>query len=65
MDANAIYEYGEVVLTVSDNSVGLGTVSRSSGLGNMRERAERRQGTFETRPSSTGGTALAWKAPIG
>jgi signal transduction histidine kinase len=50
---------------VSDDGTGIRKVSRSSGLTNLRSRAEARQGTFETASPDTGGTHLHWTAIIG
>jgi signal transduction histidine kinase len=54
----------ELTLTVSDDGIGAGEVSRSSGITNMRQRAERRHGSLEIVPGPSGGTVLTWKARI-
>ncbi|MGF7238826.1 MAG: PAS domain S-box protein [Frankia sp.] len=66
----------ELVLRVSDNGRGLGQVTRTSGLRNMRERAEEFGGTCEvvspagsdatTGSSATAGsgTRLEWRIPL-
>jgi len=54
----------ELTLTVSDDGIGVGEVSRSSGITNMRQRAERRHGSLELVPGPSGGTVLTWKARI-
>jgi len=55
---------GVVTLTITDNGVGLGTASRSSGLSHMRRRAERHGGTLTTTTPETGGTRLTWTAHL-
>jgi signal transduction histidine kinase len=56
---------GELTITVLDDGVGVGDVSRSSGLANLQARAERFGGSFDVSPRSRGGTQLLWKAPVG
>jgi signal transduction histidine kinase len=53
-----------VTLTVADNGKGLQGTPSESGLRNMRERAERRDGTFEVTSAPGGGTLLAWSVPL-
>ena len=55
----------EIVVTVVDNGMGLGDPSRSSGLGNMRARAERHGGLMTVGDAAGGGTMLTWKAQLG
>ena len=55
---------GVVTLTITDDGVGLGTSSRSSGLSHMRRRAERHDGTLITTTPETGGTRLTWTAHL-
>ena len=54
----------EVVLTVSDDGVGLPPAGRRSGLANLAERAERLGGSFEASAVAEGGTRLVWRAPL-
>jgi signal transduction histidine kinase len=54
----------ELTLTVSDDGIGVGELTRSSGITNMRQRAERRHGSLELVPGPSGGTVLTWKARI-
>jgi len=54
----------EVLLTITDNGRGAGEHARSSGLGNMRHRAERWGGSFMIEPTPGGGTRLKWKVPV-
>jgi signal transduction histidine kinase len=52
-------------LRVADDGRGVGTATRRSGLGNLRERAERRGGTCvveELRPGV--GTVVRWQVPV-
>ena len=51
---------GLIILDISDNGRGLGTPTRSSGLINMRHRAERNGGTLTIATSRSGGTQLTW-----
>ena len=54
----------DLLLAVSDNGRGMGTVSRSSGLRNMRERAELLGGSFEVISEPGAGTRLHWRVPV-
>jgi signal transduction histidine kinase len=54
----------EIVVEVEDNGVGIGDTVRSSGLTNLRERAESLGGTFSLTVPAGGGTRLRWAAPI-
>ncbi|MEZ0067206.1 signal transduction histidine kinase [Streptacidiphilus sp. MAP12-20] len=54
----------EVVLTVTDNGVGLSADGRRSGLVNLEERAARSGGTLLVEPGSSGGTRLVWRVPL-
>ncbi|MFE4519864.1 GAF domain-containing protein [Kitasatospora sp. NPDC056783] len=56
---------GRVVLTVTDDGVGVPEGGRRSGLRNLAERADRVGGSFAVEPAEGGGTRLAWEAPIG
>ncbi len=51
---------GLIILDIADNGRGLGTPTRSSGLTNMRQRAERNGGTLTIGASCGGGTRLTW-----
>ncbi len=53
---------GLITLDITDNGRGLGTSTRSSGLANMRRRAERNGGTFQISTPAGGGTRLSWTA---
>ncbi|MFG3228470.1 GAF domain-containing protein [Kitasatospora sp. NPDC048194] len=58
---------GQVVLTVTDDGVGVPEGGRRSGLRNLAERAERVGGAFTLGPADGGGggTRLVWEAPLG
>jgi signal transduction histidine kinase len=53
----------EVVLSVSDDGRGLDESVAESGLRNMRERAERRGGTFVVESVLGEGTSVTWSVP--
>lgn len=54
----------QVVLTVTDNGVGIGAATRTGGLHNLQARAEELGGTFCAAPAEPRGTRLVWSAPI-
>jgi signal transduction histidine kinase len=54
-----------LTVTISDAGVGMGDVGRRSGLDNMRERAESRNGSMViAEVPDLGGTSLVWTVPI-
>ena len=53
-----------ITVEVIDNGRGIGTPSRSSGLTNMRRRAENHHGTLSISTPDTRGTHLTWTAGI-
>jgi len=55
----------DVVLRVADDGRGLDGRVHESGLRNMRERAQRRGGTFTVDSAPGEGTTLVWSVPIG
>jgi signal transduction histidine kinase len=55
---------GELAITVLDDGVGIANTGRSSGLANLRARAEGYGGSFSVGERATGGTQLLWKAPL-
>ena len=55
----------QVVLRVADDGRGLDGHVHESGLRNMRERAERRGGTFLVESASGEGTTVTWSVPAG
>ena len=55
----------EVVLTVTDDGVGLPEGGRRSGLRNLAERARSLRGSFQVRRAgASGGTIAEWRVPI-
>ena len=54
---------GEITVTVSDDGLGMGERSPTSGLVSLRARAEARHGTFVVEALSAGGTRVIWTAP--
>ena len=61
-DVSLVLQDGLITLDITDNGRGLGTPARSSGLANMRCRAERNHGTFQLTTPASGGTRLTWTA---
>jgi len=55
---------GTVTVTVLDDGTGIDGATRSSGLANLRVRAERYNGSFDVATRSSGGTELTWKASM-
>lgn len=53
-----------LTLEVADNGRGIGRPARSSGLTNMRERAEALGGSFTVTGRPGGGTRLEWRVPL-
>jgi signal transduction histidine kinase len=53
-----------LIVTVSDNGVGLGRTGDWSGLSNLRSRAEHRGGSLDLDNPSGGGLRLQWTIPI-
>ncbi len=53
-----------LTLEITDNGCGLGTPTRSSGLTNMRRRAEQRHGSLAITTPDHGGTHLAWSVNL-
>lgn len=55
-----------VELRVTDDGVGIGAPTRSSGLSNLADRALRRGGGFSasSRQAEEGGTVLLWSVPV-
>jgi signal transduction histidine kinase len=54
----------DILVTVTDDGVGIGDTRHRSGTANLRSRAEQRRGGFELRPGATQGTVLTWKARL-
>ncbi len=56
----------QLTVTINDNGGGMGATSRSSGLDNLRSRAEDRRGSLVVADlPAPGGTTLVWTVPIG
>jgi signal transduction histidine kinase len=56
---------GDLTLLVSDNGRGIGEPRRSSGLANLRTRAQARAGTLVVAPApDRSGTTLEWRVPV-
>ncbi|MER8012461.1 ATP-binding protein [Streptomyces sp. NPDC094149] len=56
---------GVLRLTVADNGGGIGPdVTRSSGLTNMRTRAEELDGSLAITPRAPTGTHVEWRVPL-
>jgi signal transduction histidine kinase len=54
-----------LTVTVSDNGIGpAGATARSSGLANLRDRAERRSGSFELRAGPSNGSVATWTVRV-
>ena len=54
----------DLVLTVTDNGVGMKPTKRRSGLANLEERARKLNGTLRVSPAPGGGTELEWRVPL-
>lgn len=54
----------EVLLQVTDDGRGIHDAERSSGLTNMRRRAERHSGAFVCRENAPRGTIVLWTIPL-
>jgi signal transduction histidine kinase len=55
---------GRLTVEVLDDGSGPGAMSRSSGLVNLRVRAEARDGTFDVSQGVGGGTRVVWSVPV-
>lgn len=54
---------GWLTLQVCDDGIGYAANGRSSGLANLRQRAERHGGTLTVEAGANGGTVLTWSVP--
>ncbi|GAA1072594.1 GAF domain-containing sensor histidine kinase [Kitasatospora arboriphila] len=54
----------DLVLTITDNGIGLPEGGRRSGLANLAERAAAMGGGFDARVRAGGGTELVWRVPL-
>ena len=57
-------DHGWLSVRISDDGVGMKQPVRSSGLGNLRQRAEGRGGSLTIQARPSGGTLLTWTIPI-
>jgi signal transduction histidine kinase len=55
---------GELLVTVSDDGVGLGETTRRSGLANLTTRAARWGGSCDIESPPSGGTTVIWKVRL-
>ncbi|KKZ75261.1 histidine kinase [Streptomyces showdoensis] len=53
-----------LVLTITDDGIGLGAAAPTGGLLNLRSRAEQYGGTLELRDHPGGGTRVVWTVPL-
>ena len=61
-EVSLVLRDGLITLDITDNGRGIGTPTRSSGLANIRRRAERNRGTLQLTTPASGGTRLTWTA---
>jgi signal transduction histidine kinase len=54
----------DLVLTVTDNGVGIKPTKHRSGLANLEERARKLNGKLRVSPVPEGGTELEWRVPL-
>jgi PAS domain S-box-containing protein len=54
----------DLTITVTDNGVGIGTITRTSGLANLRARAAARGGSMTVEKVDKRGTRLRWQVPL-
>ena len=64
VDVSLSLENGVVSLEIVDNGRGIGTPTRSSGVANLRKRAEQSDGSLEFSVPEGGGTQLTWTARL-
>jgi signal transduction histidine kinase len=64
VDVDINVQDDEVAIVITDDGVGIHEAGRTSGLANLRARAEDRGGSFTVSRAPGGGAQLAWKAPI-
>jgi signal transduction histidine kinase len=62
---DVIVTAGELAVAVVDDGVGPGEVTRSSGIANLRARAEKWRGSFTVVEGPSGGTAATWRVQLG
>jgi signal transduction histidine kinase len=54
----------ELTVEVTDDGVGMGAVTRRSGLANLRRRAEQRGGSLAVSARAPSGTVVRWSVPL-
>jgi signal transduction histidine kinase len=59
---SVVLDHDQLTLEITDNGHGIGTPTRSSGLSNMRRRAEKHSGALTITEPGGGGTRLTWSA---
>ncbi|MEV8474035.1 GAF domain-containing protein [Streptomyces sp. NPDC051173] len=64
VDVAVVNDGRELVLTVTDNGVGIPAEGHRSGLRNLAERAEQHGGRLELATPDGGGTVLTWRIPL-
>jgi signal transduction histidine kinase len=64
VDVDLAADSSTVMLTVTDDGIGIPDAGRRSGLANLDERAAQLGGTFAVRAGASGGTVLRWTAPV-
>jgi signal transduction histidine kinase len=64
-DVDVVAAPGRLTLEVLDDGVGIGRPARTSGLANLRRRAEQRGGTLTISARESAGTRLSWSVPLG
>ena len=66
VDVKLFLHHGSIVLEVTDDGVGVGTLTPHSSLGllGMRERARRLDGTCEVRSHNGRGTSVVLSVPL-
>ncbi len=58
-------EASALTISIADDGVGMGEISRRSGLANLRSRAEARGGRLTIDEGDEKGLRLQWAIPIG
>jgi PAS domain S-box-containing protein len=56
--------HDDLSISVTDDGTGMGGTTRSSGLANLRARAEARGGTMTAGDGGAGGTRIVWRVPL-
>jgi len=54
----------DLVITVTDDGKGLAGATRSSGIANLRARAQGRKGSMSVGPAGKRGTRVEWRVPL-